>query len=65
MTIAKTGTDVTRTETGNSMLTMSIKGLFSFAALKVASISEEWLIWKLAAPVSPIIRYKTTQIKIG
>lgn len=65
MTMAKTGTDVTRTAIGNSMLTMSIKALFSSAALKVASISEDWLIWKLAAPVSPIIRYNTTQIKIG
>jgi hypothetical protein len=47
------------------MLTIVIKILFSFNALKVARISVDWLIVKLAAPVSPIMMYKATQITIG
>lgn len=65
MTIAKTGTDVTRTAIGNSTLAIVINTLFLCEALKVASISDELLIWKLAAPVSPMMRYKVIQIRIG
>jgi hypothetical protein len=65
MTIAKTGTDVIRTAIGNSMLTIVINTLFWFEAFKIASMSDEVLIWKLAAPVSPMMRYRATQINIG
>jgi hypothetical protein len=65
MTIAKTGTDVTRTAIGSSMLTILINTLFWSEALKVASISDELLISKLAAPVSPMMRYKATQTSSG
>ncbi len=55
MTMAKTGTDVTRTAIGNNMLTTVTRTLFWFEALKVASKSVELLIGKLAAPVKPIM----------
>jgi hypothetical protein len=65
MTIAKTGTDVTRTAIGNRMLTIVTKTLFCLEALKVARISEDSAILKLAAPIKPTIRYKATHITIG
>lgn len=63
--MAKTGTDVTRTAIGKSMLTIITKTLFLSEALSVARISEDSLTWKLAAPVSPMRIYKETQIRIG
>jgi hypothetical protein len=65
MTIAKTGTDVTRTAIGNSILTRIINTLFSSSALSVAKISDDCSTLKLAAPVIPIMRYKATQTRIG
>ena len=65
MTIAKTGTEVTRTAIGNSTLTIVIKTLFWSELLKVASISDDASIWKLAAPSNPMMRYKVTQTTIG
>jgi hypothetical protein len=63
--MANTGTDVTKTAIGNSMLTTVTKTLFSFEALKVARMLDEWPIEKLAAPVNPIIRYRATHTRIG
>jgi hypothetical protein len=65
MTIAKTGTDVTRTAIGNNILTRVINTLLRSAALSVAKISDDCSTLKLAAPVIPMMRYKTTQIRIG
>jgi hypothetical protein len=60
-----TGTDVTRTETGNRMSVIVVKILLSFEALRVARIVDESLITKLEAPVKPMIMYTITQIIIG
>ena len=65
MTIAKTGTDVTRTAIGNSILTRIINALFWSAALNVAKISDYCSTLKLAEPVIPMMRYKMTQTRIG
>lgn len=63
--MAKTGTDVTRTAIGNSILTIVVKTLLWPEALRVARISDEVLSLKAAAPVKPTIRYKMTQTIIG
>jgi hypothetical protein len=62
--MANTGTDVTRTDMGKRILTMIVKALYWFEAASVARMSDELMIWKLAAPVIPTIRYIVTQIVI-
>ena len=60
-----TGTDVTKTETGNKMSVIVVSTLLSFEALRVARRVEESLIAKLEAPVKPMTTYKITQTIIG
>jgi hypothetical protein len=62
MTMAKTGTEVTRTEIGKRIFTMTTNALFWSEAASVARMSVEPLILKLAAPVMPTIRYMVTHI---
>jgi len=60
-----TGTDVTRTATGNRMSVIVVKTSLSFEAFRVARIVDESLIMKLEAPVKPMRMYKITHIMIG
>lgn len=62
MTIANTGTDVTRTEIGNRILTITVNALFWSEAASVARISDEPLVRKLEAPIKPTMRYVATHM---
>lgn len=60
-----TGTDVTKTATGNRMSVIVVSTLLPFEALKVARRVDESSIAKLEAPVKPMTMYKITQTIMG
>lgn len=56
MTIAKTGTEVIRTEIGNRMLIIVMRILWFSDAANVASRSDEAIDFRDAAPINPTVR---------
>ena len=65
MTMAKTGTEVIRTDIGNKILMTVMSILWFSEAAKVARRSAVLTDFKDAAPMSPIVKYKHMQIMIG
>jgi ArsR family metal-binding transcriptional regulator len=62
ITMANTGTEVTRTVTGNMILIKTTRPLFCLNPESVARMSEVGNIFKLAAPVMPTSKYTRTQV---